>query len=97
MNRLRTAYEIMDKKGWIRGELEDLDGAVCLLGSVWTQIDWGFISLIDDEVKILSEVCSEQYEGSQIEFVNDDLLKSKAEALALLDKAAVLYDERFNS
>lgn len=89
MNPLREAYDYMDRYGWIQRRDQDLTtGAVCLSGALWRTT-----SNIARSREILREVCEEQY-GKGIFYTNDLLLNFKEEALALLDKAAVLWEER---
>lgn len=95
MNLLREAHDYMEKHGWNRGTARNGFGEVCLIGALcYANYERSNLAPHLSFEKILREVCQEQYGIDVIPTVNDELLVNKEQALALLDKAAVIWEER---
>lgn len=99
MNVYREAAEAIKKYGWIQNDFGSTEEGFCLLGAI------GFAAggpIKAHMIEALGEVIDEQYlrlgefKPSElgISYTNDAILESADEAITLLEKAAVKFDEQ---
>lgn len=92
-NPYYVALYYMREHGWTQGAAFERDGRVCLLGALAGDRLTGALGWSIAICQELREVCKEQYGESIVSSVNDHLLTSQDQAEALLEKAAVRWDE----
>lgn len=90
------ALEYMQQHGWTRNEARNELGQVCLLGAMAFGIprNTGLVSAAIAMCLDLRQVCKEQYGTDIVAHVNDRDDMNQAEAEAILEKAAVRWEER---
>lgn len=99
---IRTAIDIIEEKGWVQHYGGDMEHGFCILGAVETIFPtYGRTSAT--EWKALIEVIEEQYPDRcqgvrmnplNITLFNDHPDTTKAEVLAVMEKAAIKLEEQ---
>lgn len=79
-----TAYEVIQKYGWVQGSIGDCGSGFCLLGAVWEAHGQKGCRFVDDSLLTIGRLI-----GKDIDSWNDDPKRTKRQVLAVLKKAGV--------